>query len=126
MRLRSQQNEELSFFLRSNIESTQAFCSSAVALVPVARLDSRSVKHAPCVFSVSSCPTVIAACASAVFIGYFKTKQIQGIFVVGEMGPQTSPGGLVKVPMGAIDGLDLGDTGDLLRDLAEAVVDRQR
>ena len=32
----------------------------------------------------------------------------------------------VRAGVDAIEGLDLGDTGDLLRDLAEAVVDRQR
>ena len=32
----------------------------------------------------------------------------------------------VRSGVEAIDGLDLGDTGELLRDLAEAVVDRQR
>ena len=55
---------------------------------------------------VASGPPVIAPRTLAKFVFDFKTSERQRIFVVGEVGPQTTSGGLVKMPICPLHGLD--------------------
>ena len=54
---------------------------------------------------VASGPSVIATRALAKFVFDFKTSERQRVFVVGEVGPQATSGGLVKMPIRSLHGL---------------------
>ena len=55
-------------------------------------------------FGVSTHPAVILALPNPKFVHDFKPGEGQWIFVVGEVGPNPTSCGLVKMPMGSLDG----------------------
>ena len=52
---------------------------------------------------VSTHPAVILATPNPEFVHDFKTSEGQWVFVVGEVGPNPTSRGLVKMPVGSLD-----------------------
>ena len=57
-------------------------------------------------FCVSSSPTVVRACSETEFILDFEANEVEGILVVGQVGPNAATGRLIEVPVGSFNRLD--------------------